>query len=399
MPAGALAASGMVISSAAAATDYVALEVEFREDVHQIRVEYDGEEPTYAEFARQIANLYALPSAWAITSMSVKQPVAAAVATVPSGTPAQQQLAAQQQQQQQYYQQMQQLKAAPVSTDAELLAALALAKTKKDEGGQPLRLRLERFGIGLSDSMGAFGTAPSSGSLADRARDVRIMKAKATQGQTASYTQPIDPRFQAIVFPGNQSHLASGATLLKNMVNTAASNLNHWTALKPGTDTWVDWQQEVKDVLIGDKDVSLALGEHIKFVVPPRSPKSDSSYMLLCSAGWFYYYPFTSASGRKFAVVGRPSAMHAGNGGPGAAAGGAPELNGVMENQIPLELLTKLRQLGPDVQLPDEDPQKEMHAQKEAQLAADAALLEMSAEKSEVRADPPTYSLFLRIHM
>ena len=51
----------MVTSTTVATSDYVALEVEFRENVHSIQVEIgsssdrsDEPPPTYAEFARQV---------------------------------------------------------------------------------------------------------------------------------------------------------------------------------------------------------------------------------------------------------------------------------------------------------------------------------------------------------
>jgi hypothetical protein len=145
----------------------------------------------------------------------------------------------------------------------------------------------------------------------------------------------------------------TAAGLVKNMVNSAASNMWHWTSFKPGTDQWVDWQQEVKDLLTDTNITSLA--NEIKFIVPPRAPKADSSYVLLCSTGCFYYYPFASSSGRKYAVIGRPTAMCDQT----TEAKEATGVDGVMERQIPADLLAKLKFLGPTTSIPPQGVQTE----------------------------------------
>jgi hypothetical protein len=326
----------------ASGTAFTPLEVEFRGDIHKVTLDREGNtEPSYAEFARQIAGLYELPSAWAVTSMKVglSDSDAAAPAAPTGPAPAD---------------------APPdISSDADLLAVLSIADQRALAGDPPMRLKLERFGMGLTNSMAAFGIRPS-GSLSDRARGVRIAKAKRDQQQQQGGAQAaapfFDPRFQngyGVYYANGGLNQITAAGLIKNMVNSAASNMGHWTSLKPGTDQWVDWQQEVKDLLTDTHITSLA--SKIKFIVPPRAPKADSSYVLLCSAGCFYYYPFTSSSGRKYAVIGRPTAMHDQT----TEAKKATGVDGVMERQIPADLLAKLKFLGPTTSIPPQDEQAE----------------------------------------
>ena len=159
----------ILVVDIASGTTFTPFEVEFRGDIHKIKLELDWKEgdtePSYAEFARQIAGLFDLPSVWAVTSMRVGLSEGAGAA---EGYPAAPPLPAPAD--------------APafISNDADLLAVLSIADQRAVAGEPPMRLKLERFGLGLTDSIAAFGAQPSA-SLSDRARGVRIAKAKRNQ--------------------------------------------------------------------------------------------------------------------------------------------------------------------------------------------------------------------------
>ena len=94
------------------------------------------------------------------------------------------------------------------------------------------------------------------------------------------------------------------------------------------------------------------LREHAKCVVPPRSTSRDQGFILLPSAGCFYYFPFVGADGARFAFIGRPA-----NSGPQQQLRPANSQSDYVsmfspESQVPADVLKILKRLAPNVATP-----------------------------------------------
>lgn len=195
-------------------------------------------------------------------------------------------------------------------TDDDLRQVVQLGQDSEN-AGELLRIRIERVGVALTESMQSVPRSSHKKRLSPKGAP------KAGLGGLPPYTNRKDGR---IVM--HQS--------VQSIANNVNSNLAAWTTLRPGTDAWLNWQRNVKKTLMDTPE----LQQNAKYIVPPRALKGDHAYILIPSAGSFYYFPFVSG-GRRYALLGRPRCV-----------------NGTAEQQVPPELLTILKKLAPEVCTP-----------------------------------------------
>jgi hypothetical protein len=182
------------------------------------------------------------------------------------------------------------------------------------EAGKPLRIRIERVGVALTESMQSVPRSSQKKRLLPKGAQ------SAGLGGLPTYT---NRKGERVVM--HQS--------VQSVANNVNSNLAAWTSLRPGTDAWLNWQRNVKKTLTDTPE----LQEHAKYIVPPRAQKGDHAYILLPSAGCFYHFPFVS-DGRRYALLGRPRCV-----------------SGTAEQQVPPELLEIMKKLAPEVCTPENE--------------------------------------------
>eukprot|EP01045_Picozoa_sp_COSAG04_P020790 COSAG04_NODE_2170_length_4638_cov_2.626790_2_plen_846_part_00 len=269
-----------------AGPDSLTIETEFRGELRQLQ--WTGKEATslhsHADFARTIAGAYDLPPAWSATLVAYTNKAD---------------------------------ERSVLASDEQLKEVLALAQ-EKQATGKLLRIRIDRVGLALTETM---QSAPAG----DRKR----------RQAAVARRQPAGPgggrRGHLPVYTNRMGERVTMKREVKTLAHSANSNLASWTTLRPGTDGWLKWQSSVKKTLTDTPE----LQQHAKYIVPPRSSKKEHAYVLLPSAGCFYCFPFES-DGRRYALLGRPE--------PG---GNSPE------QQVPAALLATLKQLGPEVCTPE----------------------------------------------
>lgn len=198
-------------------------------------------------------------------------------------------------------------------TDEHLNQVVQLAQ-QSAEAGKLLRIRIERVGVALTESMQSVPRSNQKKRLSPKdAQRVGL-------GGLPTYT---NRKGERVVM--HQS--------VQSVANNVNSNLATWTSLRPGTDAWLNWQRNVNKTLTGTPE----LQEHAKYIVPPRAQKGDHAYILLPSAGCFYHFPFVS-DGRRYALLGRPRCV-----------------SGTAEQQVPPELLEIMKKLAPEVCTPENE--------------------------------------------
>jgi hypothetical protein len=295
-----------------------ALETDFRGDVRVMH--WDTKDASslqsHAEFARAIAGAYDLPPAWSATLITYTSPcvrhvlhlvaphygLAHPAACTPLPDVAWVYLVARRKGER-----------CALLNDEHLQQALQLGQASQ-AAGTLLRIRIERVGVALTESMQSVPRNSQKKRLSPKGA------LNAGPGGLPTYTNRKGER-----------------VLMHHSVKSVASNVNSslatWTALRPGTDGWLNWQRNVKKTLT----VTPELQQHAKYIVPPRAQKGDHAYVLLPSAGCFYYFPFVS-DGRRYALLGRPRCA-----------------SGTVEQQVPPELLVVLKKLAPEVCTPENE--------------------------------------------
>lgn len=198
-------------------------------------------------------------------------------------------------------------------TDEHLNQVVQLGQ-QSAEAGKLLRIRIERVGVALTESI---QSVPRS------SQKKRLLPKEAKGARRGGLPTYTNRNGQRVAMHQSVQSVASNVT----------SNLAAWTSLRPGTDAWLNWQRNVKKTLTDTPE----LQEHAKYIVPPRAQKGDHAYMLLPSAGCFYHFPFVS-EGRRYALLGRPRC-----------------LSGTPEQQVPPELLEIMKKLAPEVWTPENE--------------------------------------------